>query len=52
MKQLIKKIARGLIYKGFFNFIPDKQYLQLSYFAHTGKKLNLKRLIQKKVFLL
>lgn len=42
MKQLIKKIIRGLIYKGFFDFLPDKQFVKITYYAHIGKKLDLK----------
>lgn len=37
-----KKIVRVLGDKKFFNWLPDRLYLKLVYWAETGKKLNLK----------
>lgn len=36
-----KKLIRPLGKRGFFNWLPDKSYLKLVYWAETGKKLNL-----------
>lgn len=36
-----KRLIKVLGDKGVFNFIPDKPYLKMVYWAETGKKLNL-----------
>lgn len=36
-----RKLIKILGVKGFFNIIPDKQYLKIIYWGETGKKLNL-----------
>lgn len=36
-----RKLIKPLGHLGFFNFLPDKQYLKLIYRAELGKKLNL-----------
>ena len=41
IKDSIRKFIRFLCYKKIFNFIPDKFYLKMLYWARTGEKLNL-----------
>jgi len=35
-----KKIIRFFAYRGFFNWMPDEQYLRMMYRINVGKKLN------------
>lgn len=37
----IRKVIKGLAYKGLLNWMPDKQYLEILYHASMGEKLNL-----------
>ena len=38
---LLKKVIRRLCTKHFFDFLSDRAYIKLFYFAHMGKKLNI-----------
>ena len=41
MKDFIRRAIRWLAWRGFFNWIPDKAYLKMIYWAKLGKKLHL-----------
>lgn len=40
--RFLKKVLRFLIYRGFFDLLSDRLFLYILYYAHLGKKLNLK----------
>jgi len=40
--QFLKDLYKKMIKTGILSFIPDKPYLEMSYFIRTGRKLNLK----------
>ena len=42
LKSLVCRILRRLLAMGTFRWLPDKPYLELIYYAHFGKKLDLK----------
>lgn len=39
---IVRRGIRFLAAKGFFRFLPDKPYLKLRYYAHIGRRLDLK----------